>query len=81
MFISGRKNVVMKTKQIKLLQEVRELNLLPVRAAAPQPGGLYLMRLRARFGLPKPVRKPTTISITFRELDQFHAQPVKITHL
>ena len=81
MFIPGRKNVVMKTKQIKLLQEVRELHHLPARSAAPQPGALYLMRLRACFNQPKPIRTPQFISIAFKEHNQFHAQPVKITHL
>lgn len=74
-------NTHLKTKQIKLLREVRELNYLPSQVQIPQPGALFLMRLRARVGQPRPVITPLTINVTFKKDNENHAQTVNITHL
>jgi hypothetical protein len=71
----------MKDRQIKLLQDIRQINYLPRRYALPKPAVLFLMRLRSDFdGIQTPVKR-VTIPVIARDAHDFHAQPVKITRI
>ena len=74
-------NPSMKPKQIKILQEFRELHRPPGRSVSSKPDGLYLMRLRSRLTVRQPLQPRVFIPVYFKGAEETHAEAVKITHL
>jgi hypothetical protein len=72
---------IMKAKYIKAVQDYRGVSLPKQNVEFSTPASIFLMRLRSRLGTPQlPVRR-LVIPVTFKVSGEFHAQPVKITHI
>jgi hypothetical protein len=72
---------IMKARQIKLLQDIRQIHYLPRKHVLPKPALLYLMRLRSDLGEIQAPGHRFTVPVVAKDSHDFHAQPVKITRL
>jgi hypothetical protein len=72
---------IMKAKYIKAVQDYRGVSLPKYNQDFSTPASLFLTRLRSRLAVPQLPKRRLVIPISYKMSGEFHAQPVKITHL
>jgi hypothetical protein len=71
----------MKTKFIKTVQDYRGVSLPKYNPDFSTPASIFLMRLRTRLTTPPLPKRRLVIPVSFKVGGEFHASPVKITHI
>jgi len=71
----------MKAKYIKAVQDYRGVSLPKYTPDFSTPASLFLMRLRSRLTAPQLPKRRLVIPVSFKASGEFHALPVKITHI
>ena len=72
---------IMKAKYTKAVQDFRGVSLPKYNPEFSTPASLFLTRLRSRLAVPQLPKRRLVIPVSFKLSGEFHAQPVKITHI